>query len=69
MVWKEIYIIIVCIELGINGKGGYGEGEREEKFEKLDVLYFRYRKIFFVNSILVRFISYVYDKVENKRVD
>jgi len=66
---KEIYIITVCIQLGTNGKGGCGEGEREVKSEKLAALHSRHKEISSANSALARLPSYVYDKAENKCTD
>lgn len=66
MAGKEIYIITVRIQLGTNGKGGCGEGEREVKSEKLAALHSRHKEISSANSALARLPSYVYDKAENK---
>lgn len=66
---KEIDIITVCIQLGTNGKGESGEGEREVKSEDLAPLHSRHKEISSANSALARLASYVYDKAENKCTD
>ena len=55
--WKQI------------GKGGWGEGDREEKSEKLAALHSRHRESSSAHSALTRLASYVYDKAENKCTD